>query len=217
MIESPEIDFSIDLIKTIIWQYDSAPSFNSLIEKKQEFYDLNIVKFWEDWVRDVFNLVTANDFGLSVWSRILDLPLFSTQEPSPPDYPAFGFDPFGSNFDNGNFATSVDDIVALDTESKRALLRLKYFISVTRPTPPTINKFLSYLFGRGSIYVIDNLDMTMTYAITNENVKVLLPFLITFDLLPRPSAVSLSFVDINRPYFGFEPFASNFENSNFPE
>ncbi|WP_231668322.1 DUF2612 domain-containing protein [Ralstonia solanacearum] len=47
--------------------------------------------FWENWIRDVFDLRTANDFGLSVWSEILGVPLAVTVDPTKPGTPVFGF------------------------------------------------------------------------------------------------------------------------------
>lgn len=84
-------DFSIDLLRTLLWQYNEAENLEALLTKKQEFLDSINNDFWQDWITDVFNLQTANEFGLSVWSIILNLPLFTTDDSSPSDFPAWGF------------------------------------------------------------------------------------------------------------------------------
>lgn len=70
-----EFDFSINLLEALIWQYNNAPRLESLLRQKQTWYDVNNRDFWQDWLRDVFDLRTANTFGLRVWSIILGLSL----------------------------------------------------------------------------------------------------------------------------------------------
>ena len=67
-------DFIIDLQKTILWQYDKASKLRSLIDYKQAWYKRNVTDFIANFFVNIFNLKTANDFGLSVWGRILNFP-----------------------------------------------------------------------------------------------------------------------------------------------
>jgi hypothetical protein len=67
-------DFIIDLQKTILWQYDKASKLRSLIDQKQAWYKINVTDFIANFFVNIFNLKTANDFGLSVWGRILNFP-----------------------------------------------------------------------------------------------------------------------------------------------
>ena len=67
---------SINLLTALDWQRSNADVIQNLITKKQEWYEANHCDFWNDWVTDVFNLDTANDFGLSVWAIILDEPIY---------------------------------------------------------------------------------------------------------------------------------------------
>ena len=68
-------DFSVDLLRAILWQYNDATRLQSLLQQKQDWYNEQQTEFWSSWYRDVFNLDTANDFGLAVWSIILEVPL----------------------------------------------------------------------------------------------------------------------------------------------
>ena len=120
-----------DRFGDVIWQYNDAERLQELLRLKQQWYDKNQRDFWENWYRDVFDLRTANDFGLTVWSRILDVPITVETTESPGDYHAWGFsDEVGisdspiSNFNQGNFATPGDELAGLTTEQKRIILRL---------------------------------------------------------------------------------------------
>ena len=66
-----KLEFNVNLMRTILWQYENAPKLKALVQSEQDWANENVTEFWKDWYRDVFNLKTANDFGLNVWSRIL--------------------------------------------------------------------------------------------------------------------------------------------------
>jgi hypothetical protein len=209
-----EFDYSVNLLQAILWQYNDALRLQSLLEQKQSWYDINQSEFWSDWYRDVFDLRTANDFGLTVWAIILNIPLTITSG-GEVDIERFGFEEFRLNFTRGNFAPSSSGI-KLTTEQRRLVLRLRYFQLVTRGAVPEINQFLDYVFGDlGNVYVLDGLDMTMTYVFTFAPSKNLFFVLKNFDVLPRPAAVGVNFVITTRLVFGFGPYRSNFNRGNF--
>jgi hypothetical protein len=99
---------TIDLEKALDWQRSKAPILKALIKKKQEWYEANFCEFWNNWTVDVFNLNTANEFGLSVWSIILNEPLFGITQASPADYPSWGFTSDDEVFGFGSFGTNSD-------------------------------------------------------------------------------------------------------------
>ncbi len=210
-----EYNCSIDLLSSALWQDNEAVNLQELLRLKQQWYQENHCDFWNDWVRDVFDLNTANDFGLQVWSRILGIELYSNVVPSPPDYPAFGFGPFGMNFSNGNFATNPGDAFRLSTEEMRVVLKFRFFQLVTRCTIPEINRFLFDTLGFSDIYVIDNKDMSMTYVNIGKLPREMMRALIELDLLPRPASVNLEFVNVGVRSFGFGRSSENFNNGNF--
>ncbi len=67
---------TIDLDKALDWQRSNAARMSSWLEKKQAWYQENHCDKWNDWVKDVFDLNNAIVFGLSLWSVILNEPLF---------------------------------------------------------------------------------------------------------------------------------------------
>ena len=52
--ETIKYDFSVNLKRPILWEYEDAVNFISLIESKQSFYDSKVVTFQTDWHRLVW-------------------------------------------------------------------------------------------------------------------------------------------------------------------
>ena len=212
-------DFSVNLLKAILWQYNEAENLQSLLTSKQDWYNTNQQQFWWWWFYNVFNLPTANDFGCNVWSIILELPLFVSTPASGPDAPIFGFDAsFFKNFNRGNFGTRAGATAGLTLQSKRYALQLRYFTLVTSGTVPEINRFMKYIFGNaGNVFLNDNHDMTQTYVF-GFPIPAQLAFLFdNFDVLPRPAGVGSTYRSTTGIFFGFGPSwnRANFNRGNF--
>lgn len=206
------IDHGVDLLRAILWQYDGADGLQSLLADKADWYDAKHRQFWEDWRRDVFDLTTANDFGLTVWAIILDMPL-NYELPGTGGRDVFGFGEFNQNFEHGNFGRDASGTQALTTAQKRLVLRLRYFQLISDGTVPHSNFVLKTVFGQG--YVLDQLDMTLLYVFPSGLSSEVRAVLQEFDLLPRPSAVKVD-IEINPAgAFGFSPHYQNFENGSF--
>ena len=182
-------DFSVDLLRALLWQYNDAARLESILRQKQAWYDANQTAFWEDWTRDVFDLRTANDFGLAVWAIILDIPLAVASQGDDPNKPIWGFGQY----------------------------RLRYFQLVTRGTVPEVNAFLAYLFEPlGLAYVNDGYDMTARYVFNFPLSSALELVLTEYDLLPRPAGVKIDYVVIgDADGWGFGRYHENFTNGNF--
>jgi len=208
-----QFDFSLDLMKVVKWEYDQAPNLINILNLKQEWYSVNHEQFWVAWERDVFNLLTANDFGLNVWSIILELPLYSVSGASPTDYPAFGFADFGLNFGNSNFATDADTVNRLSVEQKRDLLRMRWWQITSDGSMPSINHALNDVFG-ADVYALDGQDMTITVVYQKVLPNLMMNLLIEFDLIPRPSGVLINHLVKPRDAFGFANYGLNFDQTN---
>jgi Protein of unknown function (DUF2612) len=210
-----QFDYSVNLLQAIIWQYDEATNTVGLITQKNNWYNVNQTEFWTNWYNNVFNLLTADLFGLSVWSIILNLPQFLLAIPEPSNKPIWGFNAivgswptlensylnFGqtpiSGNTGGNFSTRGSNII-LTEEEQRFALRLRYYQLCNRGDVTDVNQFLNYLTRTsnigwsGTIYMIDNLDMTITYHFTVAAFPSdLLTTIQTYDLLPRPAGVTI--------------------------
>lgn len=216
MSDIQEFDYSVDLLKAILWQYNDAERLQKLLELKQEWYDENQARFWSNWYNDVFNLDTANDFGLSVWAIILNIPLVADEGLDPLGKPIWGFGSFHKNFDNGNFA-KTGNAIRLTTNQKRLILKLRYYQLVSRGTVPEINHFLRMLFANdGNVYVLDSLDMTFAIYIFTFNPSSQIKLILEkFDLLPRPAGVGVKYLIVTKKTWGFGQYHNNFDNGNF--
>lgn len=211
-----QLDFSVDLLKAILWQYDGATNLKELLVEKAAWYEQNQSQFWTDWIRDVFDLRTANDFGLAVWSIILNQPLFVSKGPD--DKPTWGFGEFYVNFTRGNFSSQSGSSHKLGTEAARVLLRLRWYQIIGTSTPPAINRALADVFADyGPAYVLDNLDMTQTYIFKFALSADLIYLFNNFDILPRPASVESDYrVTVNEQW-GLGPYRAPFDLSNFSE
>ena len=78
-VDIQSFDFSVNLLQALLWEYNEASNLQSILTQKQAWYNTNQSNFWNNWIVNVFDMRTANEFGLTVWSIILDLPLFYSQ------------------------------------------------------------------------------------------------------------------------------------------
>lgn len=207
-----QLDFSVDLLRAILWQYNDAERLQSLLHQKAEWYEDHHTQYWTDWIRDVFDLTTANEFGMSVWGVILDVPL-SFGLPGTGARPVFGFGVHNRNFENGSFGRDAAGVAGLTIEQKRLVLRLRYYQLVSDGTVPHINYVLRQVFGTG--YVLDPENMTATYVFPTALPSGVLAVLQEFDLLPRPAGVEINILIDPTAVFGFDPYYQNFNNGTF--
>lgn len=166
-----------DLTKHIFWQYNNAPAFTSLVNSKQGWFNTNHVNYWQDWVANVLNIQTANDYGLSIWGILLGVPRT--------------YDVNGSE-------------VSLNTEQYRTVILARLRLIKMRGTIPEINSLLKFLFSKyGKAYVVDNYNMTMTYHFDFNLTALQIAVLTSITLLPRPAGVKIALVAAGDEVFGF--------------
>lgn len=208
-------DFSVDLLRAILWQYNDATSLQSLLHSKSDWYRDNQKEFWENWLYNVFDLRTANQFGLAVWGIILGLHLYVNLPPV--EKSNFGFSGSGgSNFDNSNFSNSNGTSVLLSVDTQRRALQLRYAQLTGSGTVPEINRALKYIFGDlGRAYLIDYGNMTQQYIFMFPLTADLTYLFNNYDILPRPAGVRTTYVNGNTKYFGFNSPHLNFNQGNF--
>lgn len=196
MADIQDLELNVDLLKSLLWQYSSAPNLQALVSAKNDWYAINQTQFWENWIVDVFDLRTANDFGLQVWSIILGQSLY-TNFPPPPATDTWGFSANHKNFDNGNFGSTTGGNRVYSTTTARLLLRLRYFQLVSSGTVPETNRMLNYLFADyGDAYLQDNNDMTQTYMFMFVIPSEIRYMLDNTDVLPRPAGVASEIIGL---------------------
>jgi hypothetical protein len=67
--------YNTDLTRALKWMHNNAPNLQALINQKANWYQRYNTQFWTNWQENVFDIRTANAFGLVVWCIILGLPL----------------------------------------------------------------------------------------------------------------------------------------------
>lgn len=184
-----EYNPSLDFQKHIFWQYNNAPAINSLVNSKQSWYNINQTQYWLDWVNNVLNINTANDYGLAIWGILLGIPRTYLVD--------------GEN-------------VSLTTNQFRTVILARLKLLKMRGTVPEINSLLKFLFGKyGKAYVVDNHDMTMIYRFNFNLSNLQLAVLQNVTLLPRPAGVKAIIVTLGNKVFGFNGSGEPFDQAPF--
>lgn len=157
------IQNTANLLECLLWQYDNAPRLRSLIEACQREFDGNTEDFWNNFYTNIFNLETANTFGLAVWGALLGV-----------ERPTYEW--------QGQTYPYSDDMYRLFLKSQNILNSMDGSIY-------QINRYMEFLFPNKPILVIDNLDMTFRivfyYTPSGEEWIVIN----NPDFIPRPSGV----------------------------
>ena len=213
MTTSPTIDTKIDVTKSLLWQHDNAEKLKNLVFEKQIFNNINHDDFWKEWTTNIFNLNNAGYFGVIVWSIILDLPIDIKK---PEDFSfVFGFGENNENFENGNF---LSDQGQFEVTLQEAIicLQLKYFKLITRDDALSVNSFLALIFADlFNVYMLDNLNMSITYVFSESPEPGFFNMLKAYDLLPRGATRGIDYIDTSYDTFGFSENNANFNNGGF--
>ncbi len=189
-------DFTVNVLQPLIWQYQNAKNIKSILQSKQNWYDTNQTQFWTDWYTNVFNLATANSFGLSVWSIILGQPIVFNNAADPSKIP-WGFGTPNVNFTQGNFAGGAGGSYVLPMAAARILLQLRAFQLVSSGTVPEVNRMLAVVFkDYGAAWLIDNHDMTQTYMFNFPLTADMVYIFNNIDVLPRPAGVLSTYEEV---------------------
>lgn len=211
-----QFDFDANVLQTILWQYENAPNIQALLQAKQDVWNEDFTAFWQDFYTNIFDLKTANTFGLSVWSIILGAPIVYNLPGAGTE--GWGFGGFRKNFTNGNFQGEGGTGYILSEESARIILQLRYYQLTGTCCVPSINRMLVDVFGDfGSVYVRDALNMTQRYVFGFILPSDLQFAFNNFDILPRPAGVGSTWVTIIEPPWGFNADAQNFNHGNFTD
>lgn len=186
----------LDVWDTIISQYANSPILTKLITNFFEYVDptVNFDAFFDL----IWNVDTAQGYGLDVWGRIVGVSRTLT---IPPDI-FFGFEEASPTVDAFNSAafftgTSVTNNYQLADDAYRVLIFAKALTNISDGSIPSINQILLNLFpGRGNCYVTDGNDMTMTYTFEFTLTAVEQAILVQSGALPKPVGVAATIVEI---------------------
>lgn len=184
---------SFNVWKTIISQYANSPILTRLIENM--FAYLDQTENFQNFFDTVMNIETAQGYGLDVWGRILNVSRTLTV---PGDQNYFGFEEAGQTaqpFNQAPFYSGqqIGSNFILTDSAYRVLLFAKAAANICDGSIPAINAILMTLFpNRGNAYVVDNLDMTMTFKFEFTISPVELSIVGQSGVLPTSTGVSYS-------------------------
>lgn len=189
---SPVGDIStFDIWSTIISQYANSPILTGIIESFNDAMDQtgNIDSFFDL----VWNVLTCTGYGLDVWGRIVNVSRtvqvasistvsFGFNEPGN-DWVGFGQAPFFSG------APLLDNVTLTDAQFRPVVLA-KAATNIWDGSIPGFNAILLALFqGRGTPWVVDNGNMSITLNFPFALTSLDLAIINNSGCLPQPTGV----------------------------
>lgn len=192
----------MQVIDTLLTQYANSPVIVGLLEGLNEAIDpsINIEAFYDT----VFNLSTAEGYGLDIWGRIVGVnrnvpyavgsdPLFG--------FNGTGFKPFNVAPFNGS--GSGFSAYQLPDDKFRQLIIIKAYSNILYATAPNINKFLYYIFKKLCYYsVLGGMHAQYIFEFSPDAFERLIIFYL--NILPVPCGVSVEYkITATGETFGF--------------
>lgn len=187
---SPNID-----PQTVLSQYAQSPVVMQLLDNLAAYFDQSAN--WNNFYQYVWNIDTAQAWGLDFWgkilgvSRFLEIPVTAKYLGlEAPTGGASGY-PFDVGvFYNGQTSTQT---YALSDSDFRTLLYAKAFANICRTCIPVLNQLMRLLFpGLGDTYCLDNGNMSMTYYMGWAPTFVQLAIVEQSGAVPHPTGVAVS-------------------------
>lgn len=179
-----------DVQKTVLSQYSCAPTLNALIEAWNQ--TLDPTRLIETWFTNVWNLDTAQGYGLDVWGRIVGVErvltlstdsFFGFAEPQDLTLQPFNAAPWYSG-------TQTTSNYRLSDDAFRQLINAKALANITDGSITSLNAILMTLFaGQGDVWVADTGTMTLTYTFNFAPSAVQVSLIQSSGVLMRPAGV----------------------------
>lgn len=160
--------------QTIISQYGNSAAISKLIHNMNEYLDprLDIDNFYNF----IWNVDTAQGFGLQIWSRIVGL--------------------------SQALLSSISG--SLNDPELRSLIFLKALSNISRTNAPSQNQLLrNWMAGRGRCYVSDLGNMQMLYQFEFLLQPFEIDIITQGGIFLRPAGVGGTVVNNAIPVFGF--------------
>lgn len=183
-------------------QYAASPVIQQYVSDWASYFPT-------DWQNQFYNVVwnvdTAQGFGLDAWGRIVDI----GREVQIPVVDYFGYNatpqswqPFGqAALYTGPTSTTT---YRLADDAFRVLILAKALLNITDTTSPAINRVIQQLFpGRGRAWVNDLGSMSVRFVFEFALQPWEQAVLTSAGALPRPAGVNATLAQIPVDTFGF--------------
>ena len=195
----------IDFEKTIISQYGNSPTILQLVQNMNAYLDPRAD--FDAFFDYVWNVDTAQGFGLDIWGRIVNIRR-ELQIPNAPVY--FGFKdalPGSYPFDEAPFydgTPPATQTYKLSDDAYRKLILTKALANIASSNAPSLNQLLQNMFAdRGRCYVNDMGGMQFRYTFEFDLTPQEYAIVTQSGVLPRPAGVNAILFQSALPLFGF--------------
>jgi len=195
----------INVEQTIISQYANSPTITKLIRNMNEYLDPRAD--FDTFFDFVWNVETAQGFGLDIWGRIVGIAR-ELLVPPPVDY--FGFNqatPGAFSFNDKPFYNGippVSETYILADDAYRQLILVKALANISATNAPSLNQLLQNLFSdRGRCYVNDIGGMRLRYTFEFDLTQYEWAIITQSGAMPHPAGVDTSMFNSAMPLFGF--------------
>lgn len=195
----------IDVERTIISQYGNSPTILQLVQNMNAYLDPRAD--FDAFFDYVWNVDTAQGFGLDIWGQIVNIRR-ELQIPNAPVY--FGFKdalPGSYPFDEAPFydgTPPATQTYKLADDAYRKLILTKALANITSSNAPSLNQLLQNMFAdRGRCYVNDMGGMQFRYTFEFDLTSQEYAIVTQSGVLPRPSGVNAILFQSALPLFGF--------------
>jgi len=179
------------------------------VENQQAFIDKDVTGFFSDFYNNIYNVETANLFGLLIWARILGLtvPVYKSL---PSEW--FGFNSNAINFNAGFYPRPAK----LSVKQLRLLIKLRYIYLTTFANIDNITEQLSKVFPGLNALDTLKMEMVITYPTTfSSDMQYLLDNFFN-EIIPIPATVGVRYITNYAKWFSFTGAGgTNFNNGNF--
>lgn len=191
----------INVADTILTQFADSPKLKTLIYSFNEA--VGIEGFLDDFYDIIWNIETADTYGLDVWGKIV---VVSRQLTVTENQIYLGFNEASSDpvlvddpqpfnqapFYSGELLTST---VTLTNDVYRKLIMMKAAANISDCTIPNLNKLLMFMFGgSGKCYVRNDGEMVMSYVFEFQLSTAELAIVKSSGALPSPIGVTVNIV-----------------------
>ena len=183
-----------DVEKTILSQYANSPEILDLIMAMNAAIspDLDLERFYNE----VFNVLTAETWGLDVWGRIVAIGRY-VEIDALSEW--FGFEDSDLKpFNQGTFyAPGVTNMHALANDAYRALILLKAMSNISDCSIPSLNRLLCKFFeGRGRAYIKETGVMEIAYVFELWLEPWERSLMKRLDIPPKPGGVGFKWLEV---------------------
>ena len=194
----------INVEQTIISQYGNSAAITQLIHGMNDCIDP--ATNFDDFYNFVWNVDTAQGFGLDIWGKIIGVGRYLKTTGTDP---LLGFNEATDfyPFDDGTWydSSNATNTYRLADDAYRTLILAKALRNISRSDAKTANNLLQNLFaGRGRCYVNDLGGMEMRYTFEFQLTDYEFAIITQSGVMPRPAGVMAYILQVpNDGAFGF--------------